>query len=174
MNHLAPFLLTNLLLDKLRAGEGVVVNTSSSAQKLLAKFDIDDLDNEKAYSPNAAYGNAKLANALHARELNARHGAEGIKAVAFDPGNVRTNFASDTTSIMRFIYRTPLARLILITPEKGGANLAFFANGTPGTDWEPGRFYTQTQPAAAKNVNPIVKDPRTAVSLWDQSAAMTK
>ena len=131
VNHLAPFLLTELLREELKAGEGVVLNTSSSAARRFARLDIDDLEGVRSYSPHRAYGNAKLANILHARGLLARYGAEGITAVAFDPGNVRTNFASESNSILRLIYRTPLSRLVLISPERGGANLAFFADGTP-------------------------------------------
>lgn len=172
VNHLAPFLLTQQLMDPLRAGAGIVVNTASSAARLLARFDIEDLDGEYAHTPNAAYGNAKLANILHARELNTRHGADGIRAVAFDPGNVRTNFASESSSLLRFVYRTPLARFILISPEKGGENLAFFADGTPGVTWEPGRFHTQTTPATEQDTNPLVHDEALAAALWERSEAM--
>jgi len=174
VNHLAPFLLTNLLLPELGAGGGVVVNTASSAARMLARFDVDDLENEKSYTQNSAYGNAKLANILHARELNTRYGADGIRAVAFDPGNVRTNFASDSTSLFRFVYKTPLARLILITADKGGSNLAFFAAGTPGTTWEPGRFYTQTAPATTRSTPPLVFDAGAASALWDRSLDMVR
>jgi len=172
VNYLAPFLLTQLLLGELISGEGVVVNTASSAAKLLAKFDIDDLENEKAHTPNAAYGNAKLANILHARELNRRYGADGVSAVAFDPGNVRTNFAADSSSILRFVYRTPLSRLVLISPGQGGANLAFFADGTPGTTWMPGQFYAQTKPASGRRTNPLVHDDALAATLWERSEAL--
>jgi len=170
VNYLAPFLLTNLLLEELESGEGIVVNTSSSAAKLLAKLDINDLGNERAYSPNRAYGDAKLENILFTRGLQDRYGDRGIHAVAFDPGNVRTNFASETTSLMRLVYRTPLARLILISPEKGGANLAFFVDGTPGTTWIPGLFYTQTELATARNTNPVVYDDNLVDELWRRSA----
>ena len=170
VNYLAPFLLTNLLLPQLQASEGIVVNTSSSAAKLLAKFDIDDIETEKSFTPNAAYGNAKLGNILFSQALQSHYGNDGISSVAFDPGNVRTNFASDTTSIMRIIYRTPLSRLILTTPEKGGSNLAFFANGTPRTTWLPGRFYTQTVLATEKNTNPLVHDTQVIDQFWDKSA----
>lgn len=172
VNHLAPFLLTDLLLDLLGAGDGVVVNTSSSGAKLLAKFDIDDLEGERAYSPNTAYGNAKLANILHARGLVARHGGDGIHAVAFDPGNVRTGFAGDTTSLVRFIYRTPIGRLFLISPEKGGSHLTFFVRGDPGVDWEPGRFYTRTRLATQRATHPAVHDDALVGRLWERSAAL--
>ncbi|MGY3128857.1 NAD(P)-dependent dehydrogenase (short-subunit alcohol dehydrogenase family) [Agrococcus sp. UYP33] len=172
VNHLAPFLLTQLLLPALQSGEGIVVNTASSAARRLARFDIDDLEGERSFGPNRAYGNAKLANILHARGLQARYGDAGISAVAFDPGNVRTSFATGSTSILRFVYRTPLARLLLISPEQGGENLTFFADGSPGTTWEPGRFYTERYPATPDQTNPLVHADMLVDLLWERSEAM--
>lgn len=172
VNHLAPFLLTQLLLPRLQAGEGIVVNTASSAARRLARFDIDDLGGERSFSPNRAYGNAKLANILHARGLQARYGDAGIRAVAFDPGNVRTGFARESTSILRLVYRTPLARLVLISAEQGGTNLTFFADGSPGTTWRPGAFYTERHPATPEQTNPLVHDDALADLLWERSEAL--
>ncbi len=172
VNHLAPFLLTQLLLPLLQAGEGIVVNTASSAARRLARFDIDDLDGERSFGPNRAYGNAKLANILHARGLQARYGEAGISAVAFDPGNVRTSFATGSTSILRLVYRTPLARLLLISPEQGGENLTFFVDGTPGTTWQPGTFYTERHPATPEQTNPLVHADTLVDLLWQRSEAM--
>lgn len=173
VNHLAPFLLTSLLMDLLLAGDGVVVNTSSSAARLAGKLELEDLDDladERRYSAMGAYGDAKLANVLFTRGLQARYGAKGISSVAFDPGNVRTNFASDTSSFARVIYRTPLSRLMLISAAKGGSNLAFFIEGTPGTTWRPGAFYTQTKPATERQTNPRVADNELVDALWLRSA----
>ena len=172
VNHLAPFLLTQLLLPLLQVGEGIVVNTASSAARRLARFDIDDLHGERSFSPNRAYGNAKLANILHARGLHARHGGAGISAVAFDPGNVRTGFARESTSILRLVYRTPLARLVLISAEQGGTNLTSFADGSPGTTWQPGTFYTERYPATTEQTNPLVFDDGLVDLLWERSEAL--
>lgn len=163
VNHLAPFLLTHLLLDRLSGG--TVVNTSSSAARRFGSLDVDDLQNERSYSPSRAYGDAKLANILFTRGLQAR----GTTSVAFDPGNVRTNFAAGSRSIVRFVYRTPLKHLMLISPEQGGANLAFFVDGTPGTTWEPGGFYTQTTPATPGQTNPRIFDDELVDALWERS-----
>ena len=172
VNHLAPFLLTNLLLDLLRAGEGVVINTASSAAKIYGRFDGDDLENAVDYNSTKAYGDAKLYNILFTRGLNIRYGTEGIRSVAFDPGNVATNFANDTDSYLRFVWRTPLRKLVLITPEQGGANLVFFINGTPGTTWRTDQFYTQTRPATASQTNPQIHSDEFAEHLWRESARM--
>ncbi len=172
VNHLAPFLLTQLLLPRLLAGEGMVVSTASSAARRLARFDIDDLGGDRSYSPSRAYGNAKLANILHARGLQSRYGRDGIRAVAFDPGNVRTSFARESTSVLRLVYRTPLARLVLISAEQGGTNLTWFADGSPGTTWQPGTFYTERYPATAAQTNPLVHDDALVDLLWERSEAL--
>lgn len=172
VNHLAPFLLTNLLVDLLRRGEGVVINTSSSAAKIFGDFDGDDLQNAKSFNQNRAYGDAKLNNVLFTRGLNSGYAGPGITSVAFDPGNVATNFASETDSFMRFVYRTPIRKLALISPEKGGANLAFFIDGRPGSTWDANVFYTQTAPARPNRTNPQIFDEGNVRTLWEQSATL--
>lgn len=172
VNHLAPFLLTELLQSEFRAaGAGVgVINTSSVGNRLFGHLDLDDLNNDKKFSANKAYGDAKLANILHVRGLHARYHHQGISAVAFHPGNVATNFASDTTSFMRFIYQTPLKKLNLISAEKGGANLAWFIEGTPGVTWESGAYYNQRK--LTTKVNRQVREDALVDGLWERSAAL--
>ena len=168
VNHLAPFLLTNLLLNTLIESRASVVNTSSAAARLFGSIDIDDLNNERGYSPNTAYGDAKLCNILFTKELERRFGRRGLSAVAFHPGIVRTSFASDTTSVMRFLYQTPLARLMgLLSPEKGARPLVWLAEGDPGTDWVPGEYYEKHRVAAT---NPQASDEQLAFQLWRRSA----
>ena len=170
VNHLAPFLLTNLLLDTLISSNASVVNTSSVGARLFGRVDLKDLNNEAKYSVAKAYGDAKLANILFAKELDRRYGDQGISAVAFHPGNVRTNFASDTTSAMRFIYHTPLGRLTgLISPEKGTEPLVWLAQGTPGRDWVSGEYYEKQKIA---KTNPQAGDPQLASGLWERSVDM--
>jgi NAD(P)-dependent dehydrogenase (short-subunit alcohol dehydrogenase family) len=173
VNLLAPFLLTHLLLDRLQAGDGVVVNTSSGAAKKMGKINVDDLNHEKTYGPMRAYGDAKLANILFAYGLHTRYGSNGINAVAFDPGNVRTNFGADNNDfVTRLLYRTPLSRLALISPAKGGANLAYFLTGTPGVDWEPGRMYAQQKLAKPRQTNKQVRDEALIDRFWCEAAQL--
>ncbi|WP_206320080.1 SDR family NAD(P)-dependent oxidoreductase [Streptomyces zingiberis] len=174
VNLLAPFLLTHLLLDLLRAGEGGVINTSSASARIVGRIDIDDLNHTRSYAPMRAYGDAKLAAILHARGLHARHGAQGINAAAFDPGNVRTNFGAENDDVLtRLLYRTPLSRVALISAEKGGGNLAHFLTGRPGTDWGGGRFYARTEPAKPRQTNKQVHDDVLVEALWNRSAELT-
>ena len=91
-------------------------------------------------SANRAYGNSKLANILFTRELHRRFHAKGLSAVAVHPGVIATNLANDTTSFLGFLYRTPLAKLLLDTPEKGAEPLVWLATSMPGTDWESGAY----------------------------------
>ncbi|MBM9465171.1 SDR family NAD(P)-dependent oxidoreductase [Aeromicrobium sp. YIM 150415] len=167
VNLLAPFLLTHLLLDPLRAGEGGVINTSSASARIVGKVDIEDLNHEKRYAPMRAYGDAKLANILFALGLDRHHRVQGIRAAAFDPGNVRTSFGAENNDFLtRLLYRTPLSKLALIAPEKGGANLAFFLNGRPGVDWQAGRFYAQTKPASRRQTNKQAFDEGLIEEFW--------
>jgi NAD(P)-dependent dehydrogenase (short-subunit alcohol dehydrogenase family) len=170
VNHLAPFLLTSLLLPVLIASSGKVLQTSSVAAKNFGKIDVDDLQNERDYSPNKAYGDAKLENILFTRELHRRYHDQGISAAAFHPGNVATNFASDTTSWFRFIYHTPVKRLMLVTPAKGAETLVWLAEGTPGTTWQSGAYYDKNKPATSTGQ---ADDPHLAQEPWDRSATLT-
>ncbi len=173
VNLLAPFLLTHLLLDRLQAGDGVVVNTSSASAKIVGQVNVNDLNHEKAYAPMRAYGDAKLANILFARGLHARYHWQGINAVAFDPGNVRTGFGAENNDFLtRLLYRTPLSRLALISPAKGGANLAYFVTGVHGVDWEPGRFYARNKPATPRQTNKQVNDDALVDQFWHRTATL--
>ncbi|WP_245306822.1 MULTISPECIES: hypothetical protein [unclassified Rhizobium] len=118
-----------------------------------------------SYAPHTAYGYGKLENVLFTRELDRRYRQNGISAVAFHPGVVRSSFAKDTTHFMRIIYHTPLKYLITISPEKSGRVLTAFAEGKPGMDWQPGEMYSNGKPMAV-----AFKDDGTAArELWERS-----
>lgn len=168
VNHLAPFLLTTELLDVLSASEARVINTSSVANSIFARLDIEDLDAARSYSTNRAYGNAKLANILFTAELHSRYHAAGISTAAFHPGGVATNFAADSTSPMRLAYKSFLKRFML-TPDQGADTLVWLANGTPGVDWTSGAYYAKR---ALSKANKLAYDAGLARELWDRSEAM--
>ncbi|MBE7701646.1 SDR family NAD(P)-dependent oxidoreductase [Oerskovia sp. Sa1BUA8] len=168
VNHLAPFLLTTLLLDRLEESRASVISTSSAAHRLFSDFHLDDLESERGYAPNTAYGNAKLAVNLFTRELDRRYRASGISAAAFHPGVVATNFAATSTSSMRVLYQSVLSRF-LTSSAKGADTLVWLATSTPGVDWEPGNYFVKRKVAAT---HPLVGDARLAAELWDVSAAM--
>lgn len=168
VNHLAPFLLTQLLLDGLLESGAAVVNTSSVAARL-GRFRPEDLGDDRRWSPQRAYGDTKLSNILFARALARRHGEQGLAAAAFHPGGVATNFASSTSTPLRFLYGTRLGRRLMISPERGAETLVWLAEGTPGQDWRSGGYYEKKKPA---RTNPRAQDDALADALWERSAEL--
>ena len=168
VNHLAPFLLTNLLLQQVSVG--AVVNTASIAARLMGRIDLDDLNNDARFSANKAYGDAKLANILFTKGLHRGFAGRPVASVAFHPGVVGTNFSSDSTSLMRLLYRTPLAKLFTISAAKGGETLEWFVAGQPGVTWQAGEYYDERHHAT--NVNPQIFDEDLLEGLWKRSAEL--
>ena len=172
VNHLAPFLLTNLLMDILVANKAKVLNTSSIANKVFSDLDIDDLNMQHKYSMHKAYGNSKLENILFTKELNTRYGTNGLAAVSYHPGNVATNFASGSKGFIKFLYHGPFKALFgLISPEKGADNMIWLATTDPGTNWTPGEYYIKRRIGKATDK---AYDPELARKLWEQSAKMVQ
>ncbi|MGN7150444.1 SDR family NAD(P)-dependent oxidoreductase [Arthrobacter sp. SAFR-179] len=169
VNHLAPFLLTTLLMDTLTASRAKVVNTSSGANSF-GKLDLFDLSAEHGYSTNRAYGTGKLANILFTSELHRRFHDQGITTAAFHPGVVRTNFAAESGSPWRHAYTTLLNRFML-SPDQGADTLLWLTNGTPGTDWISGAYYYKRSLAKA---NPQAYDAELARGLWEKSEELVK
>jgi len=168
-NHLAAFLLTTLLRDRLVDAGASVIQTSSVAARRFSRFDIDDLNAERRYSASSAYGNAKLANILFTREIERRWGDDGVVAAAFHPGVIGSSFASTATGPWRFLYTSALTSRLLTPVDVGGARLAWLAMGKPGLDWERGGYYVANRPA---RTSPVAADPVIAARLWERSAEM--
>jgi daunorubicin C-13 ketoreductase len=159
-NHLGPFLLTNLLRDRLSGGR--VVNTASDAHK---RNDLDPADlvgSEDGHSQWKAYGAGKAANILFAAEAARRW--PDIFSLSFHPGVVRTNFG--TGAATRLFYRfAPF----LVTPEKAGELLVWLST-TPETELVDGGYYV-----GHKAVPPtgVAADPAAAATLWETSLKAT-
>jgi NAD(P)-dependent dehydrogenase (short-subunit alcohol dehydrogenase family) len=169
VNHLAPFLLTNLLLDRLLESRASVIQTSSAAARLFSRFDIDDLQGERRFSPQIAYGNAKLANVLFTKELHRRYGDAGIGAVAFHPGAIASSFGSSSSGIWKWAYSSGGLQRLLTSTDVGGARLTWLALGKPGVDWRPGGFYANNRPARTSR---RAADPGLARLLWERSVEL--
>ena len=169
VNHLAPFLLTNLLMDTLTASGAKVINTASAAN-FSGKLDLFDLNAEHGYRTYRAYGTGKLANILFTSELHRRFHDQGISTAAFHPGVVRTNFAADSTSPFRHAYKTLLNRFML-SPDQGADTMLWLINGTPGTDWISGAYYAKRALAKA---NRQAYDAELARGLWEKSEELVK
>ena len=169
VNHLAGFLLTNLLLDRLLDSHASVIQTSSEASRTFARFDIDDLQGEHRYSAGGAYGNAKLENLLFTKELHRRYGDAGVNAAAFHPGVVGSGFAASSRGVIRWFYTSRLTTRLMDSNDVGGSRLTWLALGKPGVDWEPGAYYAKNRIA---RTTAAADDPALAKRLWDESAAM--
>jgi NAD(P)-dependent dehydrogenase (short-subunit alcohol dehydrogenase family) len=120
LNHLAPFLLTNLLRDHLAGSR--VVSTASDAHRS-ARLDLDDLQSERSYSAMRVYGMTKLCNVLFTREL-ARRMPE-LHANCFHPGVVRTGFGKNENGIWKVL--TTVASPFFRAPERGARSLVWLA-----------------------------------------------
>ena len=143
VNHLAPFLLTNLLMDTLRRSRASVITTSSGAA-FRGRLDLADLQLDRRWTPFRAYANSKLANILFTHGLHQRYALDGVSAAAFHPGFVATSFASDHRWMGAF-YRSRLAQRVAFTPDQGADTLVWLAEGTPPRDWAPGAYVVQRE-----------------------------
>ncbi|MBO5525490.1 MAG: SDR family NAD(P)-dependent oxidoreductase [Clostridia bacterium] len=166
VNVLGAFLLTNLLMDKLSSSRAKVIQTSSIAANLFSKeFDIDDLQNERGISPIHTYGNTKLCNVLFTRELNRRYG-DKISAVAFEPGIVRSNFASESSPFFKIAYHSFLKYLFTISPERSAKRLVRLVT----EPFECGEVYGNGKKYKIR----LQDDGSLAASLWERCERLTE
>ncbi|MDI9519856.1 MAG: SDR family NAD(P)-dependent oxidoreductase [Bacillota bacterium] len=171
VNHLAPFLLTKLLLPKLIESKAAVITTASIAHCNAGMFfDLDRVEKNGEYSPYMAYGNSKLANILMTRELDRRYRELGVKAACFHPGVVSTSFAKAKGSPMGLMYNTFLRKLFFMkTPQEGADTLIWLAEGEPYQDWQPGGYYANRKPAG---ISRKAQNQDLALALWEKSEAL--
>ena len=120
LNHLGPFLLTNLLLDRLKAGTPARVVTVSSGAHATGRIDFDDLQGAAGYSGKRAYSASKLANIMFTYELARRLQGTGVTATVLHPGVVRTNFGTDDPASL-INAMLPLMRPFMKTSAQGAA-----------------------------------------------------
>ena len=165
VNHLSPFLLTNLLMERLVSSRASVIQTSSLANRWSGRLDLDDLSLERRYTPMRAYGRSKLMNILFTRELHRRFHDAGISSAAFHPGVVRTSFSSEFGGLLHAGYSS-LVRHLFRTPERGAQTLEWLANNDPGRAWQSGEFYKDEKVYRAGKQ---AYDDALASSLWEIS-----
>ena len=167
VNHLAPFLLTNLLLPKLTGSAPARVITVTSDAHSAASLDLDDPSLEHGWNSWRSYANSKLANILFTRELARRLDGTGVTANCAHPGVVRTGFGRESRPLLRF--GLTLARPFLLSPERGADTIVYLAS-SPDVAGETGGYYVKRQrrePSAA------ARDDAAARKLWDISEKMT-
>ncbi len=169
VNHLAPFLLTTLLMDTLLASHASVIQTTTLHGGDVKALDVNNLDLDGKFGPIRAYLAAKFENVLFTKELHRRYHDRGLSSACFYPGTIRTNFGSETTSpLMRFLATNPISRTVLLTtPEKGADQLVWLAEERPGDDWVSGEFYVKRKTGA--KLNPLAGNADLASALWERS-----
>jgi NAD(P)-dependent dehydrogenase (short-subunit alcohol dehydrogenase family) len=167
LNHLAYFLLTNLLLERIIASAPArIINVSSDAHSG-GKIDFDNLLGERSYSSFGPYGNSKLGNILFTTELARRLVGTGVTVNALHPGLTSTGFGKNNPGSLMKIMGAVIP-LIARSPEKGAKTSVYLAS-LPAVQNITGKYFVDckvTQPA------PQAADMVVAKKLWDVSAEM--
>jgi daunorubicin C-13 ketoreductase len=156
-NHLAPFLLTNLLRERLRGGR--VVNTASDAHRTGVPDPDDLVGRGDRYSMWRAYGASKAANILFAAEAARRW--PDVLSTSYHPGVVRSRFGAGSTWLNLFYKAAPF----LVSPEGGADTLVWLATA-PAEEIIQGGYYAKRRP---RRPMPAAADPQLAARLWEAS-----
>ena len=168
VNHLAPFLLTNLLLDTLQASSPArIINVSSDAHKF-ATLNFEDLGFEHGYFGFSAYGRSKLANVLFTYELARRLAGSGVTVNAVHPGHVATNIWENNLGIFGGVIRL-LNSLFALTPQQGADTLIYLAT-SPDVAQITGQYFVKRKAVPS---SPLSRDEKTARRLWEFSESIT-
>jgi retinol dehydrogenase-14 len=167
LNHLAPFLLTHLLLERLRQSSPARVVTVSSGAHTMGRIDFDDLGGERSYSGMRAYSQSKLANLLFSYELARRIDAGDVTANALHPGMVRTGFGAEDAGTLQRLF-TPLMRPFMKSPAQGAATSIYLAS-SPAVEGVTDCYFADCKPTRSSKRS---YDQATAERLWQVSAGL--
>ena len=160
VNHLAYFLLTNLLLPQLRAGApSRIVNVSSGAHSH-ASMDFDDLQSERQYHPNDVYSRTKLANVLFTYELSRRLGGTGVSANALEPGIVATRMLDAYMGAPSTFGASPAE----------GAETSIYLASAPALTGVTGKYFARKKAVSSSRES---YDEASARRLWEVSERLT-
>jgi NAD(P)-dependent dehydrogenase (short-subunit alcohol dehydrogenase family) len=166
VNHLAPFLLTNLLLDRLRASAPARIVTVASQAHIGARIDPATMTDPPGWTPLSAYGRSKLANILFTRALARRLDPASVTASCLHPGVIATTIGNRAGTLAGLGWR--LATLFLPGPARGAETSVFLAT-TP----DPARFHGAY--VIGKRIaepDPAARDDRLGEKLWEESARL--
>lgn len=169
INHLGPFLLTELLLDRLKASApSRIVNVASTAHNFARSgMDFDDLMAERSYKAMEVYGRSKLANILFTAELAKRLEGTGVTANSLHPGSVATGYGrdGDTTGFMAWGVKVYALLPISLTPEEG-ARTSVYLCSSPEVEGVTGRYFAKCK---EKTPSAKARDEAAAARLWKVS-----
>ena len=166
VNHLAPFLLTNLLLDRLRASAPARIVTVASQAHRGARLDLSEVTRPRDWTPLSAYNRSKLCNILFSRALARRLDAKEVTAACLHPGVVATAIGDRAGVLARLGWR--LVRPFLIGPEKGAATSLFLATVADPTPFH-GAYVIGARIAEPDT---SARDDRLGEELWTESARL--
>jgi len=167
VNHLAHFLLTNLLIDMIKASAPARIVVVSSAAHTRGRIDFENLQGERHYGGMEAYGNSKLANLLFTIELARRLKGTGVTVNALHPGFVNTGFAKNNGALVATVFGA-VAPLIARPPEKGAATSIYLAL-SPEVQSITGKYFSDSKMVRTA---PQAADTAVAKRLWEISAEM--
>lgn len=168
VNHLAYFLLTRLLLDRLKeSGPSRIVNVSSDAHTT-GHINFDDLEGKRRYFAQRAYSQSKLANLLFTYELSRRLQGGAVTVNAVHPGAVRTNFGSTASTPFRIIVK--VAGPFMRSPEKGAETVIYLAS-SKDVEGITGKYFYDKKEARSTTES---HDLNVARRLWEVSEQMTR
>ena len=168
LNHLAPFLLTSLLLDGLTTSAPARILTVSSGAHASGRIDFDDLQGERNYSGQRAYSQSKLANVMFTYELARRLDGTGVTATVLHPGVVRTGFGAEDQAASLAVM-IGVARLFMKTPAQGARTPVYLAS-SPQVEGITGRYFVNRKPKTSSKAS---YDTTAAARLWRVSADLT-
>jgi NAD(P)-dependent dehydrogenase (short-subunit alcohol dehydrogenase family) len=163
VNHVAPFLLTSLFLDRMKDSAPARIIMTASAAHRRAHIPFADLQSERSYGGYSRYGETKLANILFTSELARHLSGSGVTANCFHPGLVATGFNRNNGLLMSLAMTVvnPMSR----TPEKGAETLIWLAT-SPQVEGVSGSYFFDMK---AKAPSLAAQDRETARKLWDVS-----
>jgi NAD(P)-dependent dehydrogenase (short-subunit alcohol dehydrogenase family) len=167
VNHLAPFLLTNLLLDTLKSSAPARIVTVSSDMHRGATINFDDLQSVGSYRPVRVYSETKLANVLFTYELARKLQGTKVTANCLHPGMVATKLLADGIGIPRTLSST--TKLIGSSPEKGAKTSIYLAT-SPEVEGVSGKYFVRQKPVESSQMS---YDQSLASRLWKESAELT-
>jgi NAD(P)-dependent dehydrogenase (short-subunit alcohol dehydrogenase family) len=164
VNHLAPFLLTNLLLDVVKkSAPARIINVASEAHRQ-GKIYFDDLEFEKNYSSLKSYAQSKLANILFTKKLSQQLKGSGVTVNCLHPGVVSTNLFDKMPKIL-----VKAMGLFMISPEKGAQTTIYLAT-SPEVENTSGEYFDKSKPKKP-NTQALRQD--IADKLWEISEKYT-
>jgi NAD(P)-dependent dehydrogenase (short-subunit alcohol dehydrogenase family) len=167
VNHLAYFLLTELLLDTLKASAPARVVNVASNSHYGQHLDFDNLELKRGYNPMRAYGRSKLCNLYFTYELARRLEGTGVTVNAMHPGFVATNMAANNGWLVRLFL--PLVHRNSLTPEQGASTAVYLAS-SPDVEGVTGKYFVREREVESDSIS---YDESVARRLWEVSEKLT-